>query len=160
MREKRVTGGEVRVHGGGSHNPFSSGRDGFFSVREMGSCWRQRNGVIWIALKGSLWLLRRQGWKPNKEAPSIVREEMRTAWTWMEGMEEVRPPHVLETLKVALTWSLMKLDDKAWQKMLRFWDSEVTLIFLFWAARRVKFEFPVLGNHQEEQIMGRSRVQL
>ena len=48
MREKRVTGGEVRVHSCGSHSPFSSGRDGFFSLREMGSCWRQRNGVIWI----------------------------------------------------------------------------------------------------------------
>lgn len=46
MREKRVTGGEVRVHGCGSHSPFSSGRDGFFSLREMGSSWRQRNGVI------------------------------------------------------------------------------------------------------------------
>lgn len=35
MRERRVTGGEVRVHDFGSHSSFSSGRDGFFPLYEM-----------------------------------------------------------------------------------------------------------------------------
>lgn len=102
MREKRLTGGEVRVHSCGSHSPFSSGRDGFFLYVRLAAVGGK--GMVSSELsKGSLWLLRRQGRKPNKEAPSVVREEMRTAWTWVEGMEEVRPAHVLETLKVALT---------------------------------------------------------